>query len=52
MEPRNTFVLRMDGTAEAAIPGPLEGGEAVLVTREPHGGSQQPTTLPILSAPL
>jgi anti-sigma-K factor RskA len=52
MEPRNTFVLRMDGTAEAAIPGPFEGGEAVLVTREPHGGSRQPTTPPILSVPL
>jgi anti-sigma-K factor RskA len=52
MEPRNTFVLGMDGTAEAAIPGPLEGGEAVLVTREPRPGSPQPTTEPILSAPL
>jgi anti-sigma-K factor RskA len=52
MEPRNTFVLSMDGTAEAAVPGPLEGGEAVLVTREPRGGSRQPTTDPLLSAPL
>lgn len=52
MEPRNTFVLGMDGTAEAAVPGPLEGGEAVLVTREPRGGSRQPTTEPLLSAPL
>jgi anti-sigma factor RsiW len=52
MEPRNTFVLGMDGTAEAAIPGPLDGGEAVLVTREPRGGSAQPTTRPLLSAPL
>jgi anti-sigma-K factor RskA len=52
MEPRNTFVLRMDGTAEAVIPGPLEGGEAVLVTREPRPGSPQPTTDPLLSAPL
>jgi anti-sigma-K factor RskA len=52
MEPRNTFVLSMNGTAEAAVPGPLEGGEAVLVTREPRGGSPQPTTDPLLSAPL
>jgi anti-sigma-K factor RskA len=52
LEPRNTFVLRMDGTAEATVPGPLEGGDAVLVTREPDPGSRQPTTDPILSAPL
>ena len=51
-EPRSTFVLSRDGTAEAAVPGPLEDGEAVLVTREPHGGSSQPTTPPLLSAPL
>lgn len=52
MEPRSTFVLSMDGTAEAAVPGPLAGGEAVYVTREPRGGSRQPTTKPLLSAPL
>jgi anti-sigma-K factor RskA len=52
MEPRSTFVLSMDGTAEAAVPGPLEGGQAVLVTEEPRGGSSQPTTEPLLSAPL
>lgn len=52
MEPRSTFVLSMDGTAEAAVPGPLADGEAVLVTREPRGGSPQPTTKPLLTAPL
>ena len=52
MEPRGTFVLNMDGTAEAVVPGPLEGGQAVLVTREPRPGSRQPTTDPLLSAPL
>lgn len=52
MEPRSTFVLSMDGTAEAAVPGPLGGGDAVLVTREPRGGSRQPTTKPLLTAPL
>jgi anti-sigma-K factor RskA len=52
MEPRGTFVLNMDGTAEAVVSGPLEGGEAVLVTREPRPGSRQPTTDPLLSAPL
>lgn len=52
MEPRSTFVLNSDGTAEAAVPGPLDGAEAVFVTREPRGGSSQPTTDPLLSAPL
>ena len=52
MEPSNTFVLDRDGSAEAAIPGPLNGGQAVYVTREPRGGSSQPTTRPVLQAPL
>ncbi len=52
MEPRSTFVLSSDGTAEAAVPGPLSGAEAVYVTREPRGGSRQPTTDPLLSASL
>jgi hypothetical protein len=52
LEARNTFVLSGDGSAEAAIPGPLNGAQAIYVTREPHGGSQQPTTRPVLQAPL
>jgi anti-sigma-K factor RskA len=52
LEPRNTFVLGMDGSAEAAVPGPLEGAEAVLVTAEPRPGGPQPTTPPLLEAPL
>jgi anti-sigma-K factor RskA len=52
VEPLSTFVLSADGTAEAAVPGSLSGGEAVLVTREPRGGSSQPTTAPLLSVPL
>lgn len=52
MEPRSTFVLSSDGTAEAAVPGPLDGADAVLVTREPRGGSRQPTTEPVMEAPL
>jgi anti-sigma-K factor RskA len=52
VEPVSTFVLSADGTAEAAVPGSLAGGEAVLVTREPRGGSAQPTTAPLLSVPL
>lgn len=52
MEPASVFVLSRDGTAEAAVPGPLAGADAVLVTREPRGGSQQPTNPPLLRASL
>jgi anti-sigma-K factor RskA len=52
VESRNTFVLGMDGSAEAAVPGSLEGADAVLVTAEPRPGSRQPTTRPLLEAPL
>jgi anti-sigma-K factor RskA len=52
MEPRSTFVLAMDGGAEAAVPGPLSDADAVLVTAEPRPGSSQPTTEPLLEAPL
>ena len=52
MEPRSTFVLDRDGSAEAAVPGPLGGAEAVLVTAEPRPGSTRPTSPPVLEAPL
>lgn len=52
LAPDNTFVLDRDGTAEAAVGGSLQGGDQILVTREPRGGSRQPTTQPLLSVPL
>jgi hypothetical protein len=52
MEPRSTFVLGMDGGAEAAVPGPLDDAEAVFVTAEPRPGSPEPTTEPVLEASL
>jgi anti-sigma-K factor RskA len=51
MRPQSTFVLRHDGTANAAVPH-LTGASAVLVTQEPHGGSNSPTAPPLLRAPL
>ena len=51
MRPQSTFVLRQDGTANAAVPH-LAGASAVLVTQEPHGGSKSPTSAPLLRAPL
>jgi anti-sigma-K factor RskA len=52
MEPSSLFVPRGDRSAEAAVPGPLEGADAVLVTREPRGGSRRPTSQPLLRAEL
>lgn len=52
VEPGPLFVPRSDGTAEAAVPGPLAGAKSVLVTREPRVGSEQPTNPPLLEAPL
>jgi anti-sigma-K factor RskA len=52
MEPSSLFVPRRDRSAEAAVPGPLEGADAVLVTREPRGGSVEPSSDPLLRAEL
>lgn len=52
MQPSSLFVLRRDRTADAAVPGPLDDADAVLVTREPRGGSRRPTSPPLLRAPL
>jgi anti-sigma-K factor RskA len=52
LKPSSLFVLRSNRSGDAAIPGPLEGADAVLVTKEPRGGSQHPTSRPILAAPL
>lgn len=52
MEPSTVFVLDKKGAGAAAIPGPLAGADRVLVTAEPRGGSQRPTSPPVLAAPL
>ena len=52
-DPEPTSVLwstRSDGSAEVAVPGSLEGVEAVLVTDEPQGGSAAPTKPPVITA--
>jgi anti-sigma-K factor RskA len=43
------FGVRRDGSAQVAVPGRLAGGQTVLVTHEPLGGSDAPTRAPILS---
>lgn len=52
-EPTSTlFMPRKDGSAAAAVPGSLDGMEAVLVTHEPAGGSPTPTSQPMITATL
>jgi Anti-sigma-K factor rskA len=47
--PSSLFAPRADGTASAAIPAHLDGADQVMVTREPKGGSPQPTHKPLVS---
>jgi anti-sigma-K factor RskA len=52
-DPQPTSVLwstRRDGSADVAVPGSLEGVEAVLVTDEPRGGSDVPSKTPVITA--
>lgn len=44
------FTVRHDGSASVDVPGSLDGVEAVLVTAEPEGGSQAPTSDPVIAA--
>jgi len=50
--PSTVFVVDRDGAGVAAIPAGLEGGDEVMVTREPRGGSDAPTSAPLLRASL
>ena len=44
------WTVNAQGDAEVAVPGSLDGVEAVLVTDEPMGGSEVPTRTPVISA--
>ncbi len=46
------FDARNDGTASVAIPGRLEGADAVMVTVEPRGGTGEPSTAPVVNLAL
>jgi anti-sigma-K factor RskA len=50
--PSGTFEVADDRGATAVIGELPAGAEAVLVTREPNGGSEQPSTEPLLTAKL
>jgi anti-sigma-K factor RskA len=50
-EPTNAlFTVRSDGTASVDVPGDVRHFDQVLVTSEPRGGSEVPTTQPIIHA--
>ncbi len=51
MQPSTPFVVRHDGTNEVAVDGSLAGADGVFVTREPEGGSEQPSQPVVLKAP-
>jgi anti-sigma-K factor RskA len=51
-EPYGLFEARHDGSASAVIPHHLNGADSVMVTREPRGGSKQPSSPPIVTVPL
>lgn len=51
-EPSGLFVPRADGSAEAAVTQSLDGADAVLMTEEPRGGSQQPTSEAFAAVPI
>ncbi len=46
--PAGTFTVGSDGAMWQVLEGSMLHGDAVGVTVEPHGGSQQPTTDPVL----
>ena len=51
-EPSTTFVLDRHGGTDVAVAGDLDGASGVLITREPEGGSEQPTLPVLMEVPL
>lgn len=52
IQPSSVFRPSGNGSAAAAVPEALHGGDAVLVTREPGPGSTVPSSAPIYTAKL
>ena len=50
--PQPAFDVGPDGGGAAAVPDDLSGADAVLVTREPRGGSRAPSEQPVIQVPL
>jgi hypothetical protein len=52
IEPEPTFDVGADGRGAVAVPEDLSDAQAVLLTREPRGGSRAPSEDPILKVAL
>jgi hypothetical protein len=52
LQPSVLFVPSGDGTAKIVLPEQTGAADEMLVTREPSGGSQEPTSAPLVSATL
>jgi len=52
VEPEPTFEVGEDGSGAVAVPEDLTDAEAVMLTREPRGGSRAPSEKPILTVTL
>jgi anti-sigma-K factor RskA len=52
IEPEPTFEVGADGRGVVAVPEDLSDAEAVMVTREPPGGSRAPSEKPIVTVTL
>jgi anti-sigma factor RsiW len=52
ISPSTVFVPDRSGAAAVALPDQLEGADEVMVTREPVGGSEAPTTAVMLHVPF
>ena len=50
--PQPTFEVGENGGGAVAVPDDLSEAEAVLVTREPRGGSRAPSERPVIQVPL
>ena len=50
--PQSLFQVGADGRGGGAVTDGLEGADAVMVTREPAGGSRAPTEAPVLTVEL
>ena len=52
VEPQPTFEVGDDGAGAVAVPEDLSDAQAVLLTREPRGGSRAPSEQPVLTVKL
>lgn len=52
LQPSILFVPSRDGTAKLVLPNQTGAADEMLITREPTGGSQEPTSAPLVSATL